>query len=104
MEEFQVIDHNLVIRLPEEVDHYRAGYICEQADRYIAKEDVEHVVFDFSQTRFMDSSGIGILMGRYKKISCLGGKVYALYPDNQIKRILRLSGVDKYVEIIREGE
>ena len=104
MEEFQVTDHNLVIRLPEEIDHYRAGYICEQADAFIAQEEVEHVVFDFSQTRFMDSSGIGILMGRYKKISCFGGKVYVLYPDNQVQRILRLSGVDKYVEIIRGEE
>ena len=48
----------------------------------------------------MDSSGIGIIMGRYKKIACFGGKVYILHPDRQIKRVLKLSGVSKLVEIV----
>lgn len=104
MEEFQVIDHCLVVRLPEEIDHHRAGYLCERADHYIVKDKVEHVVFDFEKTRFMDSSGIGIIMGRYKKISCFGGKVYAIHTDRQVKRILYLAGLDKYVEIVKEEE
>lgn len=104
MEDFQVVDQCLVVRLPEEIDHHRAGYICEQADRYIVKEKVNHVVFDFEKTRFMDSSGIGIIMGRYKKISCFGGKVYVIHTDRQVKRILYLSGLYKYVEIVREEE
>lgn len=104
MDEFQVIDHCLVVKLPEEIDHHRAGYLCEQADRYIVKEKVEHVVFDFEKTRFMDSSGIGIIMGRYKKISCFGGKVYAIHTDRQVKRILYLAGLEKYVEIVKEEE
>ena len=104
MDEFQVIDHCLVVKLPEEIDHHRAGYLCEQADRYIVKEKVEHVVFDFEKTRFMDSSGIGIIMGRYKKKSCFGGKVYAIHTDRQVKRILYLAGLEKYVEIVKEEE
>ena len=104
MEDFQVIDHYLVVRLPEEIDHHRAGYICEEADRYIRKSEVKHVVFDFEHTRFMDSSGIGIIMGRYKKISCFGGKVYVIHMDKQVKRILSLSGLNKYVEMVNGEE
>ena len=104
MENFQVIDHYLVVRLPEEIDHHRAGYICEEADKYIRKNEVKHVVFDFENTRFMDSSGIGIIMGRYKKISCFGGKVYAIHTDKQIKRILSLSGLHKYVDMVNGEE
>ena len=100
MEEFQVIDNCLMVKLPEEIDHYRSSYICERADHFILNQDVNHVVFDFEETRFMDSSGIGIIMGRYKKISCLGGKVYILHPDKQIKRVLSVSGVSKLVEIV----
>lgn len=100
MEEFQVIDGCLMVRLPEEIDHHRSAYICEQADRYIVKKNVNHVVFDFEDTRFMDSSGIGIIMGRYKKIACFGGKVFAIHPDRQIKRILCMAGLDKIVEIM----
>lgn len=100
MEEFAVIDNCLMIRMPEEIDHHRCGYICEMADRYIVQQRVEHVVFDFEDTRFMDSSGIGILMGRYKKISCFGGKVFVLHPDRQIRRILNISGLGRLVEIV----
>ncbi len=100
MENFQVIDNCLMVKLPEEIDHYRSSYICEQADYYIINKGVDHVVFDFEDTRFMDSSGIGIIMGRYKKISCFGGKVFVLHPDKQIKRVLHLAGVSKLIEIV----
>ena len=81
MEDFQIIDNCLMVRMPEEVDHHRASYICEGADRLLVRENVENVVFDFEDTRFMDSSGIGIIMGRYRKISCFGGHVYAIDAD-----------------------
>lgn len=48
----------------------------------------------------MDSSGIGIILGRYKKISCFGGKVYAINADNRIRRILLMSGLQNIVEIV----
>lgn len=99
-EDFQVIDNCLMIRLPEEVDHHRAGFICENADRLLVREDVCNVVFDFENTRFMDSSGIGIIMGRYRKIACFGGRVYAIHADRQIQRILMVSGLNKIVEVL----
>lgn len=100
MEEFKVINHCLMIRLPEEIDHHKSAYICEKADKYILRDEVNSVVFDFEDTRFMDSSGIGIILGRYKKISCFGGKVYAIHADRQIRRILMISGLSKLVEIM----
>lgn len=100
MEEFKVIDHCLMIRLPEEIDHHKSAYICERADKLILNDEVNNVVFDFEDTRFMDSSGIGIILGRYKKISCFGGKVYAIHADRQIRRILMISGLSKLVEIM----
>ncbi len=100
VEDFRVIDHCLMIRLPEEIDHHGAGFICENADRLLMREDVQNVVFDFEKTRFMDSSGIGIIMGRYRKISCFGGRVYAIHVDRQIQRIFSLSGLNKIVEVL----
>ena len=99
-EDFQVIGNCLMIRLPEEVDHHRAGYISENADKHLVREEVCDVVFDFENTRFMDSSGIGIIMGRHRKISCFGGKVYAIHADRQIQRILAVSGLNKIMEIL----
>ncbi len=99
-EQFCVIDSCLMIKMPEEIDHYKSAYICENADKYILDKSVNHVVFDFESTRFMDSSGIGIIMGRYKKIALFGGKVFIVHADNQIKRILMISGMNKIVEIM----
>lgn len=100
MDNYQVIDHCLMVKLPQEVDHYQATYICREADNFLLRPDVCHVVFDFEDTEFMDSSGIGILMGRYKKITPLGGKIYVINVGKQIRRILDLSGMSKLVEVL----
>ena len=55
---------------------------------------------DFTDISFMDSSGIGIIAGRYKKVICFEGKVYAINVDRHIKRILYMSGLDKMIEIV----
>lgn len=100
MEEFRIVDNCLMIKLPEEVDHYSTAYLCEKADRYIVKKNVEHVVFDFGVTKFMDSSGIGLIMGRYKMITCFGGKVFVLHPDKHIRRMLYMAGMNDLIEIM----
>ena len=69
---------------------------------FILKEKVDHIVFDFEDTRFMDSSGIGIIMGRYRKIACFGGQVYAIHADSRIRRIIGISGLKKVLHIIEE--
>ena len=97
-EEFEVIDNCLMVRLPEEIDHHRAGDISQRADWYIVKQNVENVVFDFGDTKFMDSSGIGIIMGRYKKIRDKGD-ISVVGADESIKRILLISGLHKIVYI-----
>ena len=99
-EQFSVIDSCLMIRMPEEIDQYNSTYICENADKYILRKDVNNIVFDFEDTKFMDSSGIGIILGRYKKITLFGGKVFVVHADKQIKRILLVSGMSKIVQIM----
>lgn len=99
-EQFKVIDSYLMVKLPEEIDHHQSNYISKEADRYIVHENINHIVFDFEDTKFMDSSGIGIIMGRYKKIACFGGKVFAIHPNKQIRRIITISGLSKVLEIM----
>ncbi|MCM1174614.1 MAG: anti-sigma factor antagonist [Blautia sp.] len=99
-EEFKVIDNYLMIRMPDEIDHHQSVHISKIADQYILKEKVGNVVFDFERTTFMDSSGVGVIVGRYKKIACFGGKVYAINTDSRIRRVLMLSGLHKVVEIM----
>lgn len=97
---FRVIEDFLMVKMPEEIDHHQSERICREADRYIVKENINHIVFDFEDTKFMDSSGIGIIMGRYKKVACFGGRVFGIHADARIKRIMLLSGLQKVIEIM----
>lgn len=103
-EEYQIIDKCLIVRLPEEIDHHCAADIARRADCRILDGQADHVVFDFSDTVFMDSSGIGVLAGRYRKVSCFGGKVYIIHADSRIRRILKMSGLAALVEMVEENE
>lgn len=66
----------------------------------VFRRQVENIVFDFENTTFMDSSGLGIIIGRYRKISCFGGKVYAINTSERINRILKASGMSAIIEIL----
>ena len=69
----QVQENCLTIFLPKEVDHHNAEEVKKSADAIIEKEHIKYVIFDFEQTDFMDSSGIGVIMGRYRMICLIGG-------------------------------
>ena len=97
---FQVIENYLMVRMPEEIDHHKSVSISKKEDDYIMQSGVGNVVFDFEDTKFMDSSGIGIIIGRYKKISYFGGKVFVINTDTRIKKSLMICGLHKIIEIM----
>lgn len=97
---FAVIDKHLMVKMPRELDHHNAGKLKERTDRFLVMDEVEHIVFDFENTVFMDSSGIGVIMGRYRKVSCFGGKVYAIHTNQRIQKIMKMSGLQNIVEIM----
>ena len=66
---YQVEENCLTIFLPSEVDHHNAEKIRRKSDRLIEKHHIKCVIFDFGETNFMDSSGIGVIMGRYRMVS-----------------------------------
>ena len=89
----------LKIYVPEELDHHYAEKIRQESDRILTKQNIRQIVFDFRKTVFMDSSGIGVMMGRYRNISLLGGKVKAIHVGEQVEKILRISGIYKVIAI-----
>ncbi len=103
-EEYRIIDRYLMIRLPEEIDHRSCQEISRRADRMLLSSEVKDVVFDFSRTVFMDSSGVGVLAGRYRRVSCFGGRVYVANASRRIRKILKLSGLMKYLEFMEREE
>ena len=90
-EDFQVIKSCLMIRMPREVDHHQARRIRETADRYIEGKEISHVIFDFELTDFMDSSGIGAVLGRYKKLANKNGVLCIAEANKNVNKIFKNS-------------
>lgn len=94
--DFEIRKSTLIIHMKEDLDHHSAIFIREQADKLIEQKNVKNVIFDFSKVSFMDSSGIGVIMGRYKKLLHVGGGTLAVIGvSDRIDRILKLSGLYK---------
>lgn len=88
----------LIIRLNEELDHHNAIRIREMADKLIDRNNIKHIIFDFTGAGFMDSAGIGVIMGRYRKVIFIGGKTAVANVNSSVDRIFRLSGLYKIIE------
>ena len=101
---YQDQENCLTIYLPREVDHHNAEEMKREADAVIDRNHIKYGIFDFDRTDFMDSSGIGVIMGRDKTISLIGGAVWAGHTNARIRKILTLSGVTKIMQIYEEDE
>ena len=86
------------------MDHHNAEEIKREADRLIDREHIRYIIFDFADTGFMDSSGIGVIMGRYKKVYMMGGEVWAVHTSERMRKILTMSGVMKIMQIYEEDK
>lgn len=91
-------EETLVVELGKELDHHNAVNIREKVDDSIIKGGVKRVIFDFTRTSFMDSSGIGVIMGRQKIMDSIDGKVFVRNMNKEIERIFMISGLHKLVE------
>ena len=69
---YEIQGDSLIIYIKDELDHHAVTYLRETSDRLIEAGNVKNIVFDFKDVSFMDSSGIGLIMGRYKKVMCSG--------------------------------
>ena len=87
------------IHLPKEVDHMVSDEIRKESDEIIRRKYIRTITFDFSETAFMDSSGIGLIMGRYRAMGMRGDCIQAVGVSPYIEKLLHLSGVYKFVEI-----
>ena len=101
---YQVQENCLTIFLPEDVDHHNAEEIKREADRLIDREHIRYIIFDFADTGFMDSSGVGMILGRYKQVYMMGGEVWAVHTNERMRKILTMSGVMKIMQIYEEDK
>ncbi|HHY78067.1 MAG TPA: anti-sigma F factor antagonist [Clostridiales bacterium] len=94
---FETLNNTLIIKLNGELDHHSSTYIRDSIDEAILKKNPRNIIFDMSGLNFMDSSGIGVIIGRYKQITSNGGKVGIVSMKPQIKRIYEICGLKRII-------
>ncbi|MDE6209310.1 MAG: anti-sigma factor antagonist [Lachnospiraceae bacterium] len=95
---YEIKNGEMRVILDKELDHHNASLIKDEIDDMVLQGKVRDIIFDFEKTSFMDSSGIGIIMGRYKLLKTLDGKVYVTNISGNIERIFVISGLYKIIE------
>lgn len=91
--EFEMTDDILIADLDGELDHHTSAVTREEIDKTAEAFHSKHLIFNFEKVTFMDSSGIGVIMGRYNKISHLGGRLVITGCNEYINRILDMAGI-----------
>ena len=101
--DFECGEDELTVFINGEIDHYCAVWVRGEIDEMIAKHRPKKLVLVLSGIDFMDSSGIGLVMGRYARMQSIGGKLAVKNPSERVERILRLAGIERIVNI-EKGE
>lgn len=97
-------DKLLIVKLKEEIDHHVAEKIRRKIDYEIQGYLPKKVIFDFNGVNFMDSAGIGMIIGRYKLITMFGATLEITNVCVQVQKILQMSGITKLIKVHTEEE
>lgn len=89
----------LCIRLEGELDHHTAEHLREEMTRAIEQYGIIHIILNFEKLHFMDSSGLGVILGRYKQIKLKEGEMIVCAISKPIKRIFNMSGLFKIIRL-----
>ncbi|MCA0985862.1 anti-sigma F factor antagonist [Guptibacillus algicola] len=89
----------LLIRLEGELDHHTAEELRERVDQLLEERKIEHIVLSLEGLSFMDSSGLGVILGRYNKVKSFGGEMVVCSISPAVKRLFEMSGLFKIVRL-----
>lgn len=97
-------DKLLTLKISEEIDESTTEKLRRKIDNEITRFLPRKVILDFSNVSFMDSAGIGMLLGRYKVIKMLGGQLELLNVNKQIEKVFEISGILKIIPLIKDEQ
>ncbi|KYO65796.1 anti-sigma F factor antagonist [Thermovenabulum gondwanense] len=90
---FRYINDVMIVNLKGELDHHVAARIKDDIDYVMSRKNIKKIIFNFKNVTFMDSSGIGMLLGRYKSIKSVGGALGVCNVNERIKKVFDISGL-----------
>ncbi|MDF2700650.1 MAG: spoIIAA [Haloplasmataceae bacterium] len=94
----------LFIRLSGELDHHSSSQLRERINTLMEQYEIKNIVFNFKNLSFMDSSGIGVMLGRYNQVKKNKGLLLACDLNGSIEKIIKLSGLYKILVITKDEE
>ncbi len=89
----------LTVELGGDIDHHRAALLREWMDELICERRPKKLCLEMSEIEFMDSSGLGLIMGRYSLLNRLGGEMIIVKPSAAARRMLSLAAMERLVRI-----
>lgn len=92
----------LIVRLSGELDHHSSDDVRMRMDEEIARVGCHHLVMNLESLQFMDSSGLGVILGRYKIVKQKGGKMLLCGANPSVQRLLDMSGLFKIMSIVQD--
>ncbi|MBQ3031238.1 MAG: anti-sigma factor antagonist [Anaerotignum sp.] len=96
---FKQKNKTILIMVSGEIDHHTSKELRRQTESAMSEMGGRNLVFDFTNVSFMDSSGIGMLIGRYKQLQSMQGRIAIICTEEKIVEIIRLSGLTKLFPI-----
>ena len=96
---FDFINNKLIIRIDGDIDHHTCEEIRSKIDNEIHRRNPKGIIFDMKNVNFMDSSGIGVIIGRYKLILSNEGKAAMINVKPQIMRVYDICGLKKIIPL-----
>lgn len=95
---------SMLVRVRGEIDHHTAARVRNGIDSALFEKRPKRLILDMSAVSFMDSSGLGLIMGRLSVVRELGGTLTVKNPSDAISRIIKLAGMDKILNIEYDGQ
>jgi stage II sporulation protein AA (anti-sigma F factor antagonist) len=92
----------LLVAVAGELDHHTSVTFKDELEKCLNTYAVKNIILDLKKLNFMDSSGIGVILGRYKQIRARGGSIGIFGMNPQVKRVFTLSGLNKIIKIYTE--
>ncbi len=102
--QLQMKQGELIAFLDGEIDHHCARELREEIDSAASRTQPRVLTLDFSGVQFMDSSGVGLIMGRYRLVSEWGGEICVANLPRRLERLVSLAGIRDLCTIIRSKE
>ena len=93
---------SLTVRIKGEIDHHNAVRIRQSIDAEIYAKKPKTLIFELSRVDFMDSSGLGLILGRFASVRSIGGELVVKNPTVNVMRILKLAGAERILKIVND--